>query len=183
MKQMWHSPLRLLLGLGLASSVVLSGSKADAASQITLMIGPLNRSIGVNELEDLASKKTASGDLKTALAISKQSYERASQFLNQSFPFGLIQADRLLNSSAGEAILDHVGKIVAPRSSNSMGKQALRAAIILSLADDGKMTPLELLRKYPTEIRVNLDELIKASKEFKDIPSLIQGFSGSMGGR
>jgi hypothetical protein len=183
MKQMWHSPLRLLLGLGVASGLMLSAPKAEAANQITLIFGPLNRSIGVSELEDLANKKTAAGDLKMILAISKQSYEKAGGLLNQTIPFGLIPADRLLNSPAGEAILDRVGKIVAPRSSNSMGKQALRAAIILSLADDGKMTPLELLHKYPTEMRVNLEELLKASKEFKDIPSLIQGFGGAMGGR
>lgn len=182
MKYSWRYPLQFALGVGMLAGIVLSGSQAQAASKITMIIGPLNRSITLAELETLANKNESAGDLKTVLGIAKQSNEQAGKFLQQEFPFGLIQADRLLNSQAGVALLDRISKIIAPRTSNKMGTQALRSAIILSLADDGKMTPLELVRKYPTEVRVNIDELLKASKEFKDIPSLIQGFGG-LGGR
>jgi hypothetical protein len=149
---------------------------ATAAEDITLIIGPLNRSISVADIRTLATTGKAEGDLRTALKISKQTPEQAGKFLKQEYPFGLVQADKLLRSPIGEGILGRIGKVMAPRVSNEKGAIAMRAAILLSLSDDGKLSFLELLDKYPTDMRVNLDELMKASKEFKDLPGLMQGF-------
>lgn len=179
MNRLFRQSATLLLSLGLATGIVLSQRQAEAAQQFTFIIGPLNRSISLAELKDLAANQKADGDLRTAINIAKRSPQEASQFLNQSFPFGLVQADRLLRSKPGEAILERLGKIVAPRHSNKVGDKALRAAILLSLSDDGKLTPLELLEKYPTNARINIDELLNARGDFSN---LLQGLGG-LGGR
>lgn len=161
----------------IASCAIASlGTPAKAATDITLIIGPLNRSISVAAIRELAETGKAEGDLRTALRISKQTPEQAGKFLKQDYPFNLVQADKLLRSPIGEGILARLGKVMAPRTSNDKGAIAMRAAILLSLSDDGKLSFLELLDKYPTEMRVNIDELMKASKEFKDLPNLMQGF-------
>jgi hypothetical protein len=160
---------------GLAACIASVSLPATAATDITLIIGPLNRSISVASIRELAETGKAEGDLRTALRISKQTPEQAGKFLKQDYPFGLVQADKLLRSPIGEGILGRMGKVIAPRVSNEKGAIALRAAILLSLSDDGKLSFLELLDKYPTEMRVNIDELMKASKEFKDLPGLLQG--------
>jgi hypothetical protein len=160
---------------GLAACIAGFSLPATAATDITLIIGPLNRSISVASIRELAETGKAEGDLRTALRISKQTPEQAGKFLKQDYPFGLVQADKLLRSPIGEGILGRMGKVIAPRVSNEKGAIALRAAILLSLSDDGKLNFLELLDKYPTDMRVNVDELVKASKEFKDLPSLMQG--------
>jgi hypothetical protein len=170
------------LGLSASLSILLSGPLAQAAEQITLIIGPLNRSIAVSEIEALTTGKAATGDLRTVLRFAGQTSEQAGALLKMELPFSVVQADQILNSSLGESLLNKLGQIVAPRSSGQAGAQALRAALILSLADDGKATALEVLRRYPTDMRVNVGALQAASKEFKDLPKLLQGLGGGGAG-
>lgn len=168
----WRSALGLAAGLALA----LSPAQAQAAEMITLMVGPLNRSIPISDVEALAEGEASQGDLKTVLKFAGRSDEAAAALLTQTLPFDLVQADQLLNSSLASSLLDKLGQIMAPRSSNQAGAQALRAAIILSLADDNQLSLLEVFQRYPTEMRVNVGALRQASEEFKDIPKLLQSF-------
>ncbi len=181
MKRSTWRPMQLALGMGVGASILLSTLAVRAAESITLIIGPLNRSIYVSELETLANEGKASGDLATALKIAKQSPEAAGKLLKQEIPFGLVQADRLLTSPIGDSLLGRLGKVLAPRSSNQVGDIAMRSAILLSLADDGKLSVLEVLRRYPTNARLNVSELNKAAKDLKDLPSLLQGGLGNLG--
>lgn len=180
MKRAFQRPIHLALGLTAGLGILFSGGTARSAENITLIIGPLNRSISVSELEGLTNGQRATGDLRTVLRFAGQDSEKAGQLLGMQLPFSIIQADQLLNSSLGESILDKLGQIVSPRSSGQAGAQALRAAIILSLADDGQASALEILRRYPTDMRVNVGALQKASEEFKDLPKLLRGFSGGL---
>jgi hypothetical protein len=168
----WQSALGLAAGLLL----LLSPTQAKAAETITLMVGPLNRSILVSDVEALAEGQASRGDLKTVLKFAGQSDEAAAALLNQTLPFELIQADQLLNSSLASGLLEKLGQIISPRSSNEAGAQALRAAIILSLVDDNQLSLLEVFQRYPTEMRVNVGALRQASAEFRDIPKLLQSF-------
>jgi len=158
----------------------LSGSPARSAENITLIIGPLNRSIAMSDIEGLATGESAKGDLRTVLNFAGRTSEEAGALLSTELPFSIIQADQLLNSSLGESLLEKLGQIIAPRSSGQAGAAALRAAIILSLADDGQASALEVLRRYPTEMRVNVGALRDASEEFKDLPQLLKSFGGGL---
>lgn len=178
MKRAFQRPIHLALGLTASLGILLSSGSARSAENITLIIGPLNRSISVNDIEGLTSGKKAKGDLRTVLRFAGQDSEKAGQLLGMEIPFSVVQADQLLNSSLGASLLDKLGQIMAPRSSGQAGAQALRAAIILSLADDGQISAVEMLRSYPTDMRVNVGALQQASKEFKDIPKLLRSFGG-----
>lgn len=177
-QQLKQRSMQLTLSICAGASVLLGSVPAQAAESITLMVGPLNRSIYLSDLETLATDKTASGDLATALKISKQSPEAASKLLTQEIPFDLVQADRLLTSPLGDTLLAQIGKVMAPRFSNQAGDKAMRAAILLSLADDGKMSVLEVLRRYPTNARLNVGELRGLSSQLKDLPNLLKGGFG-----
>lgn len=178
MKQPIQLPIQFAAGICVGISILFTPVAAQAAEQITIMVGPLNRSISVSELETLAEEGIAKGDLATALKISKQTPESAGKLLTQEIPFDLVQADRLLTSPIGESLLGQIGRVMAPRSSNSAGDIAMRSAILLSLADDGKMTVLEVLRRYPTNARLNLSELREVQDQLKDLPRLLQGGFG-----
>ncbi len=179
MKRAFQRPIHLALGLAAGLGILLSGSAARSAENITLIIGPLNRSISVSDIEGLAQGKAAKGDLRTVLRFAGQDSAEAGAILGRKLPFSVIDADQILNSSLGDSLLSKLGQIISPRSSGQAGAQALRAAIILSLADDGQASALEILRRYPTDIRVDVGALQKASKEFKDLPQLLRGFGGS----
>jgi hypothetical protein len=167
----------LLLPLGVLFSTI--ASPVQAAEQITFIVGPLNRSITLNQLRDLVETGDASGDLKTILKVAGQSPETAGQFLSRSIPFDLVTAYRLLTSTPGEVLLDKLGTVLAPRRSNDAGAEALRSAILLSLSDDNQLSILELLEKYPTDARVNVDALQSIGDEFGDVTNLLGAFSGN----
>ncbi|NJN32723.1 MAG: alpha/beta hydrolase [Synechococcales cyanobacterium RM1_1_8] len=175
MKRAFQQPINLTLGLTVGLGILFSGTLAQAAEQITLIIGPLNRSISVSEIEALAQGTEATGDLKTVLKFAKQTSQSAGTLLSQELPFDLVQADKLLNSSLGESLLNKLGQIISPRSSGQAGAQAMRSALIMSLADDGKASAIEVMRRYPTDMRVDIGALQNASEEFKDIPQLLRG--------
>lgn len=165
-----------LLALGLVPCMT---PLAQAAEDITFIVGPINRSITLTQLQHLVDTGEARGDLKTILKIAGQSPEQAGDFLSQTIPFDLVTAYRLLTSAPGEALLGKVGTILAPRRSNEAGAEALRAAILLSLSGDNQFTILELLEKYPTDARVNVDALQNVAGEFGDITELIGSFTGN----
>ncbi len=180
MKRAFQRPIHLALGLTVGLGILFSSGTARSAENITLIIGPLNRSISVSDIEGLTSGKQAKGDLRTVLRIADQDSKQAGQLLGMTIPFNVVQADQFLNSGLGESILNKLGQIIAPRSSDEAGAQALRAAIILSLADDGQISAIEMLRRYPTNMRINVGALLKASEEFQDIPKLLRSFGGGL---
>ena len=165
-----------VLALGILPWITPS---VQAAEDITFIVGPINRSITLTQLQHLADTGEARGDLRTILKIAGQSPEEAGKFLSQPIPFDLVTAYRLLTSAPGEALLDKIGTVLAPRRSNQAGSAALRAAILLSLSGDNEFSILELLTKYPTDARVNVGELQNLAGEFGDITDLIGSFTGN----
>ena len=172
----WRS---LITSLGMGLMVCTAPLQAQAAEQITLIIGPLNRSIQVSELRRLAETGEVRGDLKTILKVSGQSPEAAGRLLTQSIPFDLVVAYNILTSSPGEALLSKLGQILAPRRSNTAGLEALRSAILLSLSEDNEMSILELLERYPTDARINVGVLLDTMNEFGDLTGLLGILSGN----
>ena len=167
----------LCFGCGLALTAI--ATPAAAAEKITFIIGPINRSITLDELRTLAETGEARGDLKTIIKVANQTPEGAAEFLTQPFPFDLVRAYGLLTSVPGEAMLEKIGTVLAPRNANSAGAQALSAAILLSLSGDNEFTLLELLEKYPTDARVNVGALQSLGEEFGDVTGLLSTFGGN----
>lgn len=178
MKQLIHFSLKLSITLGITLSGLCTALPSEAAERITFIVPFIGaRSITLGDLERLAEEGEAKGDLKTILKVTEQSPEQASEFLTREIPFDLVTADRILSSRPGEALLEEIGEILAPRHSNRAGMQALRAAILLSLAGDNQFTILELIEKYPTDARVNIQELLDAADRFQDVTSFIENFT------
>lgn len=157
--------------------IIASAVPGKAAETVTLIYGPWNRSVEVADLKYLAETGEARGFLGTILQLSNQNPQELQRILNVSFPFGLVQASDLLYSSLGTGLLDRAGTIIAPRVSNQDGKQALRSAILASLAKDGQISPVELLENYPTDIRVNVDSLLGLVQQVGNIEELIRSLS------
>jgi len=55
---------------------------------------------------------------------------------------------RVVYSTPGEKITDEIGQAIRTHRRTESGK-ALRAAVILASGDDGKLSLLEILKKYP----------------------------------
>lgn len=153
-----------------AATLLMPGI-AQAADNVTLINGAWARSVSIEDLQAMAQQDQAQGFTRDAVNITHSQFETVRSFLNRPINYNMIEADYLLNSSAGEQLLDQVGEVLAPRTADTDGRQALRSAIVLSLLDDNKTTPLEIIQNYPTDARINLGALFAADAKF--IPDVL----------
>ncbi|MEY4064365.1 MAG: hypothetical protein RIR26_573 [Pseudomonadota bacterium] len=133
--------------------------------QLTLILGPFSRSVTVSEIADFAGDSRADNNVSALLKAGKINAEELRAQLNKVFEFDVTQMDKLLNSSIGIALLKKLGEAVHPHSFPSSAVQALRSALILSLADDNKFSPVEVISHIPVDIDIELIELMKLRKE------------------
>lgn len=154
-----------------AAVVLVMPGIAQAAESVTLINGAWARSVTIGDLKAMAKYDEAQGFTRDAVNITHSQFETVRSFLNRPINYNMVEADYILNSASGEKLLDQVGQVIAPRVANEDGRQALRGAIVLSLADDNKTTPLEIIQNYPTDARINLGPLFAADAKF--IPDVL----------
>lgn len=166
-----------LLGLTLS----LAGPSARAAEQLVFVSGAFRRSIPVADLEALVETGEVRGLLADVLHVSNQDPAVVAELLNQPLSMPLTLVSRLLNTRIGEALLDRVAQVIYPLKAADVGRQALRAAVILGLAEgDGSISALGFLQAYPTrELEVNIPALMQVAAQASSVAELVRFFSES----
>lgn len=139
--------------------------KVAPSRQISIIFGPIKRSITLNQLQKFASTGIADGDIGNFIGLAKLDKAMIQARLTDSIEKDLMDMDRALNSEIGVAILTKLGTALHPAKSKGTEVQALRAAIILSLADDSKMSILEIIEKLPVDMFVDVQALLKLKDE------------------
>lgn len=156
-----------LLGVG----AVGLPAPAAAAESVVVNFGPLSRSFAVAELRTLAETGEASQKLRWYLNAAGVEPATLRSLLTQEAPLPLDLADQILNSLPGEFGLYQLGQIISP-SGKGASLQAMRAAVVLSAADDNRISMLEVLENYPTrELHVNGLELLRTARDVQDLIS------------
>jgi hypothetical protein len=140
-------------------------SKVTSSRQISIVFGPIKRSITLEQLQKFASTGTAEGDIGNFISLAKLDKAMIRARLTDMIEKDLMEMDRALNSEIGVAILTKLGTALHPAKSKGTEVQALRAAIILSLADDNKMSILEVIEKLPVDMFVDVQSLLKLKDE------------------
>ena len=128
------------------ASLALSALPGRSAEEVLLQLGPGNRSVTVADLEEFLEDGTTNGLLKS-LNSDQQEYLRLA--LTQSQEFDIIPLSQWFNTPMGERTLLFVGQLFQT-AARLNGQQAIRAAIITSLADDGRISTLELIQNFPS---------------------------------
>ncbi len=149
----------LLLGGGLASPAL-------AADRIFFTFGPLGRSIPISDLRDFADDGTTTQQLRWYLNFAGVEPEALRQVLTREVGLNLRLVDRIGRSIPGEYVLFQVGQVVHTKSRiDSVQIKALRSALVVSTADDNKISLLEFLERYPTpEVYVDGVVLARAAR-------------------
>lgn len=152
------STLEMAMGFPRRSHVVLAGLLAAvgtffystsslAAEKVVFKYGIFRRSVPVAVLAEFA--ETGDRSLIRGYGLSEQDAQQVRTALTQPVAIDPGWLDRGLNNPIGAALLDEVGQTIhAPARSAS--REALRSALVLSAADDGQITLLEVIQKYPT---------------------------------
>ncbi|MDB9517966.1 alpha/beta hydrolase [Roseofilum reptotaenium CS-1145] len=135
------------------------------AERVVFKYSVFRRSLSVAELTTFAETGEMTPALQRNLQTLGQNPEDFRTVLTAPISVDVLFLDRALNSTIGRKILDRVAEIVHTPSQGA-NTQALRAALILSASEDGEITLLETLQKYPTpEIEVEGARLIEAYNE------------------
>lgn len=172
--------LRHWLGLGIGSALLLTSLQAMAAEQVVLKYRVFRESVSVRDLTEFAQTGNPSPDLQTYLRLSRQNPAAVRRTLVQPIPVNLVLLDRVLNSPAGNVILDRLGQsIQTPRGGAE--REALRAALTLSASRDNNISILEILQNYPTqEVVIDGDRIETAFRQLSDLAARLQNPLGGI---
>lgn len=160
------------------SAIAFDQSRVIAAETVVLKYGAFRGSVPVSELKDFAETGKVSSSLRFYLNASRRDPQEVRQSLTQEAKVNPLLLSRVLNSQAGEGLLDQVSQVVHIPS-GAANRQALRSALILSAAQDSKITLLETIQNYPTsEVEVEGKNLAKVSRQLSTIGGRIQDLLG-----
>lgn len=134
-----------------------SDSPALANQSLVIEFGPFGRSIALQDLTRFAETGELSRGWRFFFNVGGVDPADVQTALNQDVGVSLLFLDSTLNNLLGEFLLYEIGQIIHTPS-RTANIQALRAASILSVADDGRLSLLELLQRYPTR-QVHIDGL------------------------
>ncbi|NBO37957.1 alpha/beta hydrolase [bacterium] len=157
---------------GIASAV--SATDTDHSKRITFILGPIARSITINQVDAFVRNGSANNDIGNILQFGKLDAATVRKQLSTEYTFELIQADKTLNSQLGVAILSKLGEAIHPHLSKRNAVQALRSAVIASLANDDKLSPLEVLANLPVDMDVEIDQVLKIKDELGSVFSQVK---------
>lgn len=176
-------PLKLrlwFLSLMISSiSALISSLPLNAAEEIRAIFGPAKLSIRTESLEELATEGTVNQNLAfylNLLGANSQDITNFRNALNKRADLDPLLVARILNTGIGETLLERLGRLINIQGGRN-GKFALRAALIQAALDPQEgLTLMNFFRKLPTNMEVDLsnvmrlsrsvDIIVKATKEF-----------------
>jgi hypothetical protein len=150
------------------SSTASVSATEDQSKKITFIVGPFSRSVTVSQIEEFVAKDDVNNDVTALLKSGNLNAAEIRAQLKNQFQFDLVQMDKILNSPIGVALLTKLGEAVHPHATKVAAVQAVRSAIILSLADDNKLSGAEVLSHIPVNMDIEVLELLKLKKELGD---------------
>lgn len=144
------------LGLVAFNLAIALALPARSAEKIILRYGPLEFSLKRESLEAYAREGTISPDLASFVTrLDARGQENLREILLTKADVDAIAVSQFFYSTQGETILEVVGKLVQTPSRLS-GFYALRSALILAANDEEGLTPLNIIKRFPTsEIFLN----------------------------
>jgi predicted dienelactone hydrolase len=155
--------LGLCLVLGLSWPV-------RAAERIYFDFSILGRSVAVAELEDFAQTGALTGRLGYYLnwLTTPAQQQQLQAVLQARYRLDPLVVERFSYTSSGERLLGEVGDILQTESRLN-GGQAIRSAAILAAAQPEGMTVLSFLQQFPTDLRIDLQRLLKLVRRVQGI--------------
>ena len=171
-KKLWSFALLPLQVCCCAGLLIAVGKKAVAAEDIVLSYGPLEFAVSVDSLETYATTGELEGALKSyADFLAPEQLEQFQVGLTTSAEFDHLAIAQFLYSFQGEKILERVSQVIETNA-RQPGFYAIRSALILAAADPEGLTPLNVLKKFPTDtLRVDSREGFEI---FKNLSQVVQ---------
>ncbi len=155
-------------------------SPAISAERIDFNYSLLGFKIQVEDLEAFAKYGEISSSLNFYLKrISPKQTERLQKLLRQSYNVNRVLVYRYSRTSSGVKILQRIGEIIQlPGGIN--GFYGLRAAVVQSAGSSEGVNLVDFLKRFPTDINLNLSGLLKLVKQVSNAEDDTQEFIASL---
>lgn len=136
-----------------------------SAEKIKFNYGLLGFKVEVADLKLFAEEGIVTDNLNFYLKrIKSEQKDKLRDFLQQSYDVNPKLVYRYSRTSVGERMLKRLGEIIQiPQNIN--GFYGLRAAVVQSAMNDSQVDFLELLKFFPTDIKLNLAEIFHLVRE------------------
>ena len=158
------------------SGVVAHPQSVMTAEKIEFNYSLLGFKIQVKDLEDFAIRGEISDSLNFYLKrISPKKTQRLQKFLKQSYDVDPVLVYRYSRTSVGIKMLQRLGEIIQlPGYIN--GFYGLRAALVKTAQSPDGINLVDFLKSFPTDIKLNLGELLKLVKQVSNAEEDTQEF-------
>ena len=165
-----------VLALGIISSI-LTALPVSAAQRVYINYGTLGVSFSVDALETFAQQGKIDRQLSFVLnRLNSKQQTQLRAFLQTRYNLKRVIISRVSYSITGERLLKRFGLVIKTKSGQN-GFYGIRAAIVQSAASPEGFTALNFLRKFPTDIQIDIGEVLKftrqISKLLKDTDTLV----------
>lgn len=165
-------PWRWLASLGCAGLSLLEPQPlaVRSAERLTISYGLLERSISLAELTNYADTGALTDDLYVYTRyVSPPQREILRNSLRLKSDLSAVAVSQFLYSPQGQILLRRLGEVIQPESRDN-GLYAIRAALILAAADQEGLTPLNVLKKFPTAgIRLDLQRSLAIAAQLDEL--------------
>ncbi|WP_373529944.1 alpha/beta hydrolase [Nostoc sp.] len=153
----------------------LTAYPALGAERIRFNYGLLERSIPISSLETYA--RTGKVDENLAAYrnyVDKKQLAQLRKVLLTPISLNQVEVSQFLYTPIGERLLEKLGKVIQTES-NLSGFYAIRAALILSAADQKEFTLLNVLSKFPASaISINLNQSLAIAESLQNLVNQTQ---------
>ena len=127
----------------------------------------MRRAFDIQDLTVLAETGEAPSEWDFYFRLAKLTPEQLQTALTEEFKVDFIRLEKRLRSLLGEYLLFRVGFLLSTPSGNR-NIQALRSGLVLSAADDSRISLIEFLQNYPArELIVDGRLLIRFTRSLK----------------
>ena len=169
-----------LLAIATLISIVIWELPTVSAEKINFNYGLLGFEVRVQDLAAFAKQGEVSDRLNFYLKrIPPKQTKRLQKFLQQSYDVDPVLVYRYSRTSVGIKLLQRIGDIIQlPGYIN--GFYGLRAAVVQAASSPDGINFVEFLQRFPTDIRLNLGELLKLVKQVADTEEDTQEFIASL---
>jgi len=131
-------------------------ARSPAAQRVTLTYGAIERSVAVADLavfaetgEFPASAHEFAALLRFVGLAESEARTQLQTQLSEPIAFDLLELDAAAYSQVGEDFLFLLGQVIYTRP-RVAPITSLRGAILTAIADDGELSILEILERFPT---------------------------------
>lgn len=164
----------VIIGLALSLGGIAEGWKpqpVQAADRIRVVLGPIDLPISLESLEAFAKDGTTDTNLALiARRIKPERLALVQKLLQFRLPIDVVTVDRYVQIELVQAGFKRLGLVIQPRFDVN-GDTAMRAALVLAAASPEGLTPLNVIRQFPTaEIRVDVNRLLRVLEAAQDVP-------------